>query len=80
MWIVYTLLKYLCNVNQSTNKDNKCYVLVLQSYQTTSTASHSKIYSTYRLTKILLSGNKERGTGFSAGTDLIKEFLERIQP
>lgn len=76
--IDYALSRYLCNVNQSTNEDNKWYVLVLQSYQTIFTASHSKLCSTKRLTKILLNDNKERGTGFSAGTDLIKEFLETI--
>jgi len=78
VWIVYTVFKYLCNVNQGTNVDNKCYVLVLNAYQTTFTASHSKICFTYRLTKILLNGNKERGTGFSAWTDLIKESLETV--
>jgi hypothetical protein len=74
------VLKYLCNVNQGKNLDNKCYILVLKAYQTTFTASHSKICSTYRLNKILLNGNKERGTGFSAWTDLIKEFLKQFQP
>jgi len=58
--------------------DNKCYVLVLHAYQTTYTASHSKICTTNGLTKISLNGNKERGTGFSAWTDLIKEFLGTI--
>ena len=71
VWIVYTVLKYLCNVNQSTNVDNKCYVLVLHAYQKTCTASHSKTCSTHRLTNISLNGNKERVTGFSAWKDRI---------
>ena len=74
VWIVYTLVKYLFKVNQSTNVDNKCYVLVSQSYKATFNAPHTKTCSTHRLTKTLLNGNKERGTGFSAGTDLIKGF------